>query len=453
MNIANLFRRPQTRQPAVMAAPAGRTSLSGRPTYTSGTGAPVLLPQAFSHALAWEAYRNVPLIKRSIEVLAGLVGDPELVGSTQRQTDDLEAWSDSVGFGRIGKGLCAFLEDHIAQALLYGYAVGEAEIAAPRNGVNALWSYLSPFFQFRSDAFGNIEILQLRFGLLPLSQDTAFVSTHNPRGSSPQGESMFFSAVTAATTWSEVLFAHRSTWRRTGSPSYAVKIIPPDGLDDPTGDVGDAALASYESTWNEAIRSSVENGVVKDHFWWGNVEIQTIGGDVQAMQFEVSNRALLEQIVLCTGIPPFMLGLTWSTTERMSDQQANTLTATVQGLRRSVEPNIRKVIDLHLRLTGRVQEYTLEWEETSLFDRLSAAQADFAEAQAQVKDLEWATGLWKAGIWNQEQVAEHCTGVPDVDKPMDEPPAAPLPVAQPQDSSGDQAAVNGNGALPRTAYT
>ena len=38
-------------------------------------------------------------------------------------------------------------------------------------------------------------------------------------------------------------------------------------------------------------------------------------------------RQILEQLVAKTGLPPFLLGLNWSTTERMSTQQADILMA------------------------------------------------------------------------------------------------------------------------------
>lgn len=51
---------------------------------------------------------------------------------------------------------------------------------------------------------------------------------------------------------------------------------------------------------------------------------------------EVPVRQILEQVVAKTGIPPFMLGLSWSSTERMSSQQADMLTTEITAIRRTL---------------------------------------------------------------------------------------------------------------------
>ena len=55
--------------------------------------------------------------------------------------------------------------------------------------------------------------------------------------------------------------------------------------------------------------------------------IKVIGADNQVLDSQVPVRQMLEQIVAKLGVPPFLLGLSWSTTERMSAQQADLLTS------------------------------------------------------------------------------------------------------------------------------
>ena len=68
------------------------------------------------------------------------------------------------------------------------------------------------------------------------------------------------------------------------------------------------------------------SGSVRDFVAVGDVDIQVIGADAPVLDSEVPVRQILEQVVAKTGIPPFMLGLSWSSTERMSSQQADMLT-------------------------------------------------------------------------------------------------------------------------------
>ena len=63
------------------------------------------------------------------------------------------------------------------------------------------------------------------------------------------------------------------------------------------------------------------SGSVRDFVAVGDVDIKVIGADNQVLDSQVPVRQILEQLVARTGIPPFMLGLSWSSTERMSTQQ------------------------------------------------------------------------------------------------------------------------------------
>ena len=91
---------------------------------------------------------------------------------------------------------------------------------------------------------------------------------------------------------------------------------------------------------------------------------------------------MLEQIVAKLSIPPFMLGLSWSTTERMSSQQADALTTEIQAYRRILTPVIEKICDLYLRMHGHDCRYNVVWQEIDLQDEVEAARASLYRAQA-----------------------------------------------------------------------
>ena len=75
----------------------------------------------------------------------------------------------------------------------------------------------------------------------------------------------------------------------------------------------------------------------------GDVSIKVIGADNVVLDSEVPVRQLLEQIVAKTGLPPYMLGLYWSTTERMSAQQADILTSELEYYRMILTPVLTKI--------------------------------------------------------------------------------------------------------------
>ena len=91
---------------------------------------------------------------------------------------------------------------------------------------------------------------------------------------------------------------------------------------------------------------------------------------------------MLEQIVAKTGLPPFLLGLNWSSTERMSSQQADILTSELEYYRRLLDPVLRRVGTAFLRLAGSQADVSVEWSNINLQDETEYAQARLWNAQA-----------------------------------------------------------------------
>ena len=131
--------------------------------------------------------------------------------------------------------------------------------------------------------------------------------------------------------------------------------------------------------WGEAMRAG---GAVKDFVAAGDVQIKVIGADNQILDSEVPARQMLEQIVAKTGLPPFMLGLSWSSTERMSSQQADALTSELEAYRRVLTPVVDKICALFLRLNGFTATARTVWRDITLLDTVELARAELYRAQA-----------------------------------------------------------------------
>ena len=97
---------------------------------------------------------------------------------------------------------------------------------------------------------------------------------------------------------------------------------------------------------------------------------------------QVPVRVILEQIVAKLGIPPFLLGISWSSTERMSAQQADILTSEMEYYRAAVEPAVRKIMDTHLRLAGYPGGVRIVWNDINLQDAVELSQARLNNARA-----------------------------------------------------------------------
>jgi len=128
---------------------------------------------------------------------------------------------------------------------------------------------------------------------------------------------------------------------------------------------------------------STKSGKVRDFVAVGDVDIRVIGAGNQILDSEVPVRQILEQIVARTGIPPFMLGLHWSSTERMSGQQADILTSEITAIRRSLSPVIERICDMWFKLRGEKPDYKVVWDEINLQDAVEEARAELYHAQAE----------------------------------------------------------------------
>ena len=113
-----------------------------------------------------------------------------------------------------------------------------------------------------------------------------------------------------------------------------------------------------------------------------DVDIKVIGGDAPVLDSSVPVRQILEQIIAKTGIPPFMLGLSWSATERMSTQQADLLTTEITALRRALAPAVDRICSLWLRMHGFACPFQVLWDDINLQDQVEEARAELFRQQA-----------------------------------------------------------------------
>lgn len=133
--------------------------------------------------------------------------------------------------------------------------------------------------------------------------------------------------------------------------------------------------------WSEAM-SATRGGSVRDFVAVGDVEIKVIGAECDIPDCQAPVRLLLEQLIAQTGIPPFLLGLNWSSTERMSSQQADIMTSELTALRRTLTPVVEKICRLWMRLQGLDAAFQVEWEPINLQDQVEMAKAELYRQQA-----------------------------------------------------------------------
>ncbi|MDE6102246.1 MAG: serine/threonine protein phosphatase, partial [Ruminococcus sp.] len=114
----------------------------------------------------------------------------------------------------------------------------------------------------------------------------------------------------------------------------------------------------------------------------GDVDIKVIGAENQLFDTNIPVRQLIEQIIAKLSIPPFLLGLNWNTTERMSSQQADILTSELEYYRRLLTPVICGIGNSFICSIGADAVCSVEWDNINLQDESVLAEARLKNAQA-----------------------------------------------------------------------
>jgi hypothetical protein len=293
----------------------------------------------------------------------------------------LKAFLQSVPCGRGQYGMENFLSGYLDSLLTYGRAIGEMIVA---NG------------KIQGVCWGDVTRLQVYEGDNPLEtviwgpnadgrmmarpyQHLLVLTTLNPEPGHPYGVSMFRGMPFLADILMKIYAAIGTNWERAGNVRYSV-ICKSDENADPA--LVQERGKQMAQEWAKAMEDG-KNGTVRDFVAVGDVEIKVIGGEAPILDSQVPVRQIMEQLVAKTGLPPFLLGLSWSTTERMSAQQADILTGELWALRRTVEPVLRRICKTFLALEGLDDRVEILWNDISLQDITQEAQAELYMAQAE----------------------------------------------------------------------
>jgi len=325
----------------------------------------------------------IPVLDAAVMKIIRLTGGFEVLCCEKKTEAELNEFLRKVNVGRAQKGIDAFLDNYLDSLLTCGRAVGEIVTDGNREIAAVLC--------------GNVCDVQVKEGLSPLDfvicgrsesglfeplpyQNLIMFTPFNPETDSPYGVSIFRSMPFLAEILLKIYNSIGINWDRAGNVRYAV-------VYKPQGDVVDKAYAKERSEqiareWSTAMQSG-KSGSVRDFVAVGNVDIKVIGADSQILDSEVPVRQILEQLISRTGIPPFMLGLNWSSTERMSAQQADLMTSELSAVRRTLTPVITQICDLWLRMHGRSCGFEINWEPINLQDAVEEAKAALYEAQAE----------------------------------------------------------------------
>ena len=251
----------------------------------------------------------VPVIDAAIMKIIRLTGGFRLVSSDERWQEQLDRFCDTVPVGLTGTSLGCFADAFLDSMLTYGSAVGEIVIDEEGRRIAGLWN---------GDATSTV----VSAGTSPFErryavrrQDGSLRQVAHPErilyASLTNGRSLLRGLPAMSSILLRIYQCIGQNYDRAGNVRYAVTYKPQSGASDIASTREHAMQIARE--WADGMNSA-KYGRVKDFVAVGDVDIKVIGADNKLFDTNVPVRQIMEQIISKLSIPPFLLGLNWSST-------------------------------------------------------------------------------------------------------------------------------------------
>lgn len=322
---------------------------------------------------------GVPIIDASIRKLVRLIGSFSIESDNKGLQNNLNNFLENVKVNGTSSGIMSFVYTYFDQLLTYGTAVGE--MVENNTGDNIAMLYNAPL--------KNIEVQTAQNGVDAIvctktngslatpvtNQDLICLALLDADAGSLKGNSILKGLPFVSEILLKIFQSIGNNWERVGNVRFAVTYKP-------SGDNMAYAKENAEQIAGEWTKAMRDNTRTCDFVSVGDIDIKVIGADNQILNSEIPVRQMLEQIVAKLGIPPFLLGLNWSSTERMSSQQVDILTTELDHYRAVIEPTIRKICKTWQEYNGYRDNFKVVWNNISLQDENELANARLTNAQA-----------------------------------------------------------------------
>lgn len=361
-------------------------------------------------------------IDGAINRIVTLDGIIRVEGDSDRLVAEIEDWMDGVQVNDMETGFQAFYRSQGNEMYEQGFTLGEPvlderardvvqlRVADSKgvffrradNGTLEAW-YAKPAVQRgRRDGTDQVErvlrnsypsganllgYLQAR-GYRQIDPARLVYAGFNNEADGPYGVSLMRSTEFDARVLLVIKNSLYQVWERFGNPSFALTLkAKMRSGDDP--DVKRKALAENLAQVLKIKRAGNSadfvNVVSKDD----EIELKVIGGDGQILEVEMPARHILENIVAKTGLPSWILGLHWSTAERLAERQGEIALQESRTRFATRRPGLERVVATMLRARGRTWkrgDWRLAQDLPNLQDLVAQAQARFLHTQADLME-------------------------------------------------------------------
>ena len=327
---------------------------------------------------------HVPVIDAAIQKIVRLTGGFRLTAEDPQAQEILDRFCENVPVNATGSSLQLFADQMLDSLLTYGNAAGE--ILMNEDAPAALLTVKPDVLRIRPEkpdrcAFYTADPQTGEEHPL-LHPERLLFAALNPPAGSIFGVSLLRGLPAVSGILLRIFECVGQNYDRAGNVRYAVTYRP----DSSSAAFAKEHVQQIAQAWQDGLNAA-KYGEPQDFIAVGDVDIKVIGNDNRLFDTNVPVRQLLEQIVAKLSIPPFLLGLSWSSTERMSKQQADILTSELEYFRRVLSPMLRKIGNAVLKAEGLDCAVRVEWDIINLQDETELADARLKNAQAEEIEL------------------------------------------------------------------
>ena len=330
---------------------------------------------------------SVPICGAAINKLVTLDGIPVVTGNNPALVDEINEWMQHVPVNDIQKGLQAFHQGISREAFEQGFSFGEFITDKKRTDIIGLRVADSKFIKFSRDETG-LRVYQRADNDnqdRELNQSNLIYFSVNNENTNPYGTPVLRGCEFVSKIITTIYQATSNTWTRFGDPPYSIiyKTSRKDGADletrrkTITDEINAAARAKAAGKSVDFVRA-----IDKD----SDITISVLGADNSLiLDMDVPMKYLIQDICGITGLPAWMLGYSFSTTERRATFEAEMVLADVAVRQQAKTSSFERLIRAMLLLRGRTWkqgDWQIEWKQVNLHDLVAQAQARFLNAQA-----------------------------------------------------------------------
>lgn len=376
---------------------------------------------------------GIPIIDSAIRRLISLNGTVKIIGDNPAIVAALEDFCLNVPVNDMQKGIHAFLENLGNETFEQGYAVSEFIVTKDFKDIAGLRVADSKNIIFRRDDDGSVQTYyrpimsqkplgtpgQLMERIINAGSQAApagdprterklnpanlLYHSINNENSNPYGVSIMRSLEFVSQILVTLQTSIKNVGERFGDPAFHVHYKGGKMGDQNTLEARRKAIADDFNAVIAAKRQGKSGDIVTAGSLDSDVQIKVIGHDGQILQYEVPLRHVLEQIVAKTNLPAWMLGIYWSTTERMATLEIEAALQDAKLRQLAMLPELIRLFSIYLTLRGfkwksittdptKPGDWGIMFETPNLRDLVAQAQARFLNAQADMMGSVGAAG-------------------------------------------------------------